>query len=62
MYYFITSPSVCCSGVVYKVITYFIFRPYVFKTVVLEQVCEELVRLGAYGVGKVVMRTAEPLR
>jgi len=37
-------------------------RPYVFKTVVLEQVCEELVRLGNYTIGKVVMKTAEPLR
>ena len=33
-----------------------------FKTIVLEQVCEELARLGSYTLGKVVMKTAEPLR
>ena len=33
-----------------------------FKTVVLEQVCEEVVRLGSYGIGKVVMKTGEALR
>ena len=32
-----------------------------FKTIVIEQVCEELVRLGSYGVGKVIMRTGEAL-
>jgi hypothetical protein len=37
-------------------------RPYVFKIVMLEQVCEELVRLSSYGIGKVVMKTGEPLR
>lgn len=39
-----------------------LLRPYVFKTVMLEQVCEELVRLGGYGIGKVVMKTGEALR
>ena len=34
----------------------------VLKTVVLEQVCEELVRLGGYALGKVVMPTGELLR
>ena len=33
-----------------------------FKTIVMEQVCEELARLGNYAIGKVVMKTAEPLR
>lgn len=37
-------------------------RPYVLKTVVLEQVCEEVVRLGGYGMGKVVMKTHDSLR
>lgn len=36
-------------------------KPYVFKTVRLEQVCEELVRLGSYGIGKVVMKPGEAL-
>ena len=32
------------------------------KTVVLEQACEELLRLGSYGIGKVVMKTGEAIR
>ena len=32
-------------------------RPHIYKTVTLGQVCEELLRLGTYGIGKVVMTT-----